>query len=94
MLLMRELRYLRPWLVGAFVWLMVSVVLSVAHLRTAHPDNRFELSGLMCLLWLQFGFAGLFHTLRNEKGRNAFRLLAISLVPPLILFSINFVLLW
>jgi hypothetical protein len=93
-LLTRELRYLRPWLVGASVWLMVSLVVSLAHLRTAHPDNLFELSGLMCLLWLQFGFAGIFHTLRNEKGRNAFRLLAISLLPPLILFFINFVLLW
>ena len=92
--LTRELRYLRPWLVGATVWLMVSLVVSLVHLRSAQPDYLFELGGLMCLLWLQFGFAGMFHTLRKEKGRNAMRLLAISLLPPSVLFCINFILLW
>jgi len=92
--LTRELRYLRPWLVGATVWLMVSLVVSLVHLRSAQPDYLFELSGLMCLLWLQFGFAGMFHTLRKEKERNAMRLLVISLLPPLVLFCINFIMLW
>ena len=94
MLLTRELRYVRPWLVGASVWLMVSLVVSLAHLRAAQPAYLFELSGLMCLLWLQFGFAGMFYTFRKEKGRNAMRLLFISLLPPLVLFCINFIMLW
>lgn len=75
------------------MWLMVSLVVSLVHLRSAQPYYLFELSGLMCLLWLQFGFAGMFHTLRKEKGRNALRLLVISLLPPIILFCTNFILL-
>ena len=93
MLSARELSDLRPWLIGASVWLMVSVLVSLEHLRSAQPDHLFELSGLMCLLWLEFGFAGMFHTLRNEKGRHAMRFLLISFLPPLVLFGIDCLLL-
>ena len=93
-MLTRELRFLRPWVFGALVWLMLSLVVSLEHLRSAQPHYLFELSGLMTILWLEFCFAGLFYTLRKEKGRKAIPLLIIALLPPLALFCINLVLLW
>lgn len=46
------------------------------------------------MIWLQFGFAGLFNTLRNEQGRRAVAFVLIALVPPLLLYCINTILLW
>jgi hypothetical protein len=92
-MLTRELRFLRPWVFGASVWLMLSLIVSLAHLRSGQPHYLFELGGLMTLLWIEFGFAGMFHTLRKEKGRKVIPLLLITLLPPLALFCIDFVLL-
>ena len=75
------------------MWLLVSVTVSVEHLRSAQPYHLFELSGLMTLLWLEFCFAGMFHTLRKERGRNAQLLLLITALPPASLFCINLILL-
>jgi hypothetical protein len=87
------LRNLRAWFVGASVWLVVSLVVLLEHLRSTRPDYLLEISWLMSLLWLQFGFAGIFHALRKENGQNALAFLIISFLPPLILFSTAFLLL-
>ncbi|MCB1867274.1 MAG: hypothetical protein KDI43_01765 [Gammaproteobacteria bacterium] len=90
----KELRTLRPWIIGALIWLMLSLVVSLEHLRSAQPDYLFELGGLMSLIWFQFGFAGLFNTLKNEQGRRALLFLFVTFIPPLILYCINYALLW
>ena len=92
-MLTREIRFLRPWIIGALVWLVLGLVVSLEHLRSTQPHYLFELSGLMTILWLEFCFAGLFHTLRKEKGRKAIPLLLIALLPPLVLFCVDLVLL-
>ena len=93
-MLPNELRVLRPWIIGAILWLILSVFVSVEHLRSDQPDYLLELGALMSMLWLQFAFAGLFNTLRNERGRRALFFLVIAIVPPLLLYCINTILLW
>lgn len=91
---MKGLRAYRSWIIGAILWLMLSLVVSLEHLRSERPDYLFELGGLMSVLWLQFSFAGMFHTLRKEHGRRAAAFLLIAAVPPLVLYCIDVVLLW
>jgi len=93
-LLGKELRALRSWITGALLWLILSVLISLEHLQSDQPDYLFELGGLMSIFWLQFGFAGMFHTLRKERGRRARAFILISFVPPLMLYCINTALLW
>ncbi len=90
----RETRFLRPWVLGVMVWLALSLVVSREYLRTAEPRYLLELSGLLSLLWVQFGFAGMFHTLRKEKGRKVLALFLVTLVPPLMLFFLNIATAW
>ena len=93
-MLTKDLRAFRPWIIGALLWLMLSLVVSLEHLRGDRPDYLFELGGLMSVFWLQFAFAGLFHTLRKERGRRAIAFLLIAVIPPLLLYGINIVLTW
>lgn len=88
----REIRSLYPWLFGALLWLMLALVVSQEYLRVSEAEHLLEISGLLGLLWMQFGFAGLFHTLRKERGRRAILFLLITLVPPLLLLTNNLVL--
>ena len=68
---------------------MLSMVVSLEYLRIGELRYLRNLSRLLGLLWLQFRFAGLFHTLRKEEGRRAVRLLLIILVPTPLLFAAN-----
>jgi hypothetical protein len=90
----RETGFFRPWVIGASVWLVLSLIVSLEHLRTPPPHYLVEFSGLMSLLWMQFGFAGLFHSLRKERGRQIVPFLVIIFLPPAILFLINLYLGW
>ena len=85
----RETRFLRPWVLGASAWLVLSIIISLEHLRAPPPHYLLELGGLMSLLWMQFGFAGLFQAMK--KGRKRYRLLfvMITILPPVILLLIN-----
>ncbi|MES9899295.1 MAG: hypothetical protein ABW148_09750 [Sedimenticola sp.] len=90
----RETHILRPWIFGASVWLALSLVVSLEYLRAGRSDHLYDLIVMMSLLWMQFGFAGLFHTLRRERGRNAALLILVTLLPPAMLFLGNFFLAW
>jgi len=83
------MRIPHPWVFGASLWLSLSLLVSLEVFRSLGTDHLFEFSGLLSLLWLQFGFAGLFHTLRNGLGRNLVPLALITLLPPLLLFLFN-----
>lgn len=93
-LLTRFLLNFRSWIIGALVWLMLSLVVSVEHIRSGQPSFLHELGGLLSIVWLQFGFAGLFNTLRREQGRRAIGFVLIAIIPPLLLYCINTMLLW
>ena len=76
------------------VWLALSLAVSWEYLRAPEPRHLLELGGILSLLWVQFGFAGLFHTLRKEKGTKVLALSLVPLVPPLILFFLNIATSW
>ena len=87
-------RFLRTWALAGLAWLLLSLTVSLAHLRSTQPYYLFELSGLMTILWLEFCFARMFHTLRKERGRYVRPLLLVAVLPPVFLFFINLTLLW
>ena len=89
----KNFRLLRPWLAGGLVWLLLSLTVSLEHLRSAQPNHLFELSGLMTILWLEFCFAGMFHALRKSQEHRVVLLLVVSALPPSILLCINLILL-
>jgi hypothetical protein len=63
-------------------------------LKTGSSDNLFEFCLLLSLLWVEFGFAGMFHTLLKERGRRIVPLLLITTLPPLLLFLASFYAAW
>ena len=92
LLFTKKTHFLRPWILGAFAWLVLSIIVSLEHLRTPPPHYLLEFSGLMSLLWMQFGFAGLFQAVK--RGRVGYKLpfILITVLPPAILYLINFAL--
>ncbi len=88
----REMRFLRPWISWALVWLMLSVTITLEYLRLNEPRHLFEICGFLSLFWMQFGFAGLFHTLRKERGRRVIPFLLIAPLPRLSLVCVTRVL--
>jgi hypothetical protein len=63
-------------------------------LKTGSSDNLFEFCLVLSLLWVEFGFAGMFHTLLKEQGRRIVPLLLITTLPPLLLFIVSFYAAW
>jgi len=76
------------------VWLTISLVVMLEYLRTQEPGYLFELGGLLSLLWAEFGFAGIFHTIRKERGRKVASLLLVTILPPMALFVISLAVAW
>ena len=85
-------RYLRPWMVGALVWGILSLTILLAYKRQPDPRYLHEIWFLVTLLWLEFGFAGIFHCLRHGPRARLGKMLLVSLLPPLILHFLVFVL--
>ena len=54
-------RYLRPWILGAVVWGTISLTILLEYRKQPDPRYLHELWFLVSLLWLEFGFAGMFH---------------------------------
>jgi hypothetical protein len=90
----RDIRFLRPWGVGAGLWLALSLIVSREYLRSSDARQLLEVSGLLSLLWLQFGFAGLFHRLVRGPRRQVFPLFLTILCPPLLLLLLDLLLAW
>ncbi len=89
-----EINNLRAWLFGALGWLAVSVVVVISYLNLPEPRHLFELCGLMSLLWLEFGFAGIFGSLRQGNRKQAVALLPACAMPPLLLFALALLAVW
>lgn len=90
----RDLQFLHPWIRGALVWFAVSLTVVLELLKTGSSDNLFEFCLLLSLLWVEFGFAGIFHTLVKEQGRRIVPLLLTTILPPLLLFLASFYAAW
>ena len=85
-------RYLRPWILGAVVWGTLSLVVLLQYREQPDPRYLHELWFLVSLLWLEFGFAGIFHCLRHGLRRRIGKMVLVSLLPPLVLHLLVFVL--
>ncbi len=81
-------RFFRPWLIAASVWGICGLVVLDAHVEQVGTEHLKELWFLMSLLWIQFGFAAVFHSLLKQRGRRFLALLLITLLPPLLLYLI------
>jgi hypothetical protein len=76
------------------VWFAVSLTMVLELLKTGSFDHLFEFCLVLSLLWVEFGFAGMFHTLLKEQGRRIVPLLLITTLPPLLLFIVSFYAAW
>jgi hypothetical protein len=94
LLILRDFQFLQPWIKGALIWFAVSLIVVLEHLKTGSSDNLFDFCLLLSLLWVEFGFAGIFHTLLKEQGRKIVPLLLITTLPPLLLFIVGFYAAW
>jgi len=94
LLIPRDFKFLRPWMRGALIWFALSLIVVLEHLKTESPDHLFEFCLLLSLLWMEFGFAGIFHNLIKEQGRRIAPLLLTTVLPPLLLFLVSFYAAW
>jgi len=79
-------RFLRPWLIAASIWLACSLLILDAYLEQVGNGYLKDLCFLMSMLWMQFGFAALFHTLLKQRGRHLLALILVTILPPLLLY--------
>ena len=79
---------------GGVVWLLASLAVVTEYVQTSEPKYLVEILGLLSVLWFEFGFAGLFHSIRRNKGRNLALLLGVTVVPPLLWWTTSLVLIW
>ena len=87
---MRGIAYLRPWIVGGGVWLLVGLVVLLDYRRLPDATYLNELWLLLSLLWLEFPFAGLYSSLRSGRYERVPGLVAVALAPPMLLHFIVF----
>ncbi len=89
-----KFRFLIPWILGAVFWLYISFVtlLEYQRIRVPGQDYLTELWLLLSLLWLQFGFAGIFQAVRGRRGFKILAFFLISILPPLLLYVLVFTL--
>jgi hypothetical protein len=61
-----------------------------AYIEQAGTRYLKDLWFLTSLLWVQFGFAAIFHSLLKQKGRHLVALILLAILPPLLLYLIVF----
>jgi len=85
-------RFLIPWGLGAVCWLFVSLTVLSEYQKIQVPGQGHlrELWFLLSLLWLQFGFAGIYQAVRRRRGFKILALFLITILPPLLLHLIIF----
>ncbi len=81
-------RFLRPWLIAASIWLACSLIILDAYLEQVGNGYLKDLCFFMSMLWVQFGFAAMFHTLLKQRGQHLFALILVTITPPLLLYLI------
>ena len=85
-----NLRFLRPWIIGAVVWSGIVLAVISALIAQGNTEHFHPVYYLFTVLWLQFGFAGTFQLLRNWRLRVLPYFLLVILLPPFILYFIIF----
>ncbi len=81
---------LGPWIVGALAWGAISLIVLDEYLESGAIEQLNQIGFLMSLLWLQFGFAGVFQSIRNRGAKGLPALLLVIVLPPLLLHFIIF----
>ncbi len=77
---------LRPWIIGAIAWMCIALVVIIEYLRMGESQHLNQFWFLLSLLWLEFGFAGLFYLLVKRKGEQLAVFVMVILTPPLVLY--------
>ncbi|MCP3868659.1 MAG: hypothetical protein GY703_11300 [Gammaproteobacteria bacterium] len=87
-----SLHFPGPWVRGAMVWLALSLTLVAEYLvESNHPGHLLEFCLLLSLLWMEFGFAGIFQALRHDNGRKIPSLLILTTLPPVTLLALSII---
>jgi len=71
---------------------VLSLKVCLEYVQLKGTEHLIELCGLMSLLWMEFGFAGLFQTIRKEHRHESLLLLMVTLSPPVTLYLLMLVL--
>ena len=82
---------LRPWIFGALAWMCISLVIIIEYLNMGESKYLNQLWFLLSLLWLEFGFAGLFSSVVKRKGEHLAVLVMLTLIPPSALYLLMFI---
>ncbi len=77
-------------IVGALAWGAISLIVLDEYLESGATGQLNQIWFLMYLLWLQFGFAGVFQSVRNRGAKGLPSLLLVIILPPLLLHFIIF----
>ncbi len=75
----------RPWILGSVAWVSLSLVVMLEYLNHGEPEHLTPIWFMLCLLWWQFCFAGIFAAVRRHQRHRLPGLLLLSLLPPLVL---------
>ncbi len=88
-------RFLIPWFLGAVFWVFVSLTVLLEYQKTQPPGQGHlrELWFLLSLLWLEFGFAGIYQAVRKKRGYKILALVLTTILPPLLLHFFIFMVL-
>ena len=82
--------YLRPWVLGAAGWSLLSLVILLAYRRLPDSSHLQEIWLLLSLLWLEFPFAGLYNCVRKRRYYQVPGLVLIALAAPVLLHFLVF----
>ena len=78
--------FLLPWILGALIWCTLSYVVLDEYKRTGDPLYLEEIFYLLSLLWVQFGFAAIFNTVRSRRYARLNAYIAVTVLPPLAVY--------
>ena len=76
------------WILGAFVWGVISLVTILEHFRYGAGVYWQEFWFLCSLLWFQFGFAAVFNAMLKGRLHKINDRVLIAIGPPVVLYLI------
>jgi hypothetical protein len=80
--------FLQPWVVGACVWAVVSMIILFEFKRTGDPRYLGEMCILLSFLWAEFGFAAIFTTIYAQRYDRLAAFTIVAALPPLTVCSL------
>jgi hypothetical protein len=78
--------FILSWLVGTGAWGILSYILLAEYKRIGESIYLTDLFFLLSILWVQFGFAGIFNAIYTRRYGRVKAFVAITLVPPLTVY--------